>query len=260
MTKEEEDRRWREMGGRRPEDRELYKIFLDTGCKKCPKCGSENLKDKNYRYRVDCLDCGWLYIVGAGTDRMPKGWRPPPPPPKPLTEAQKRQIALEKEREKKEAERQWALEEERRKKEAEKMKKEALEKAEKLVKGFTDEELIYKYLEWDELMENVETMGGIPEFEVVDAELKRRGITDETIETRRKEMIKAGQEEHIKSRRREMTGTCKHPKNKGKDCTAESCPYIVNDKGKTYYEWVIYSTGAIAHSGKHHYCQYGERN
>lgn len=82
--KTEENRKWREMGGKVKGDAELFRIFQDTGCKKCPKCGSENLKDIDW-YRVDCLDCGWLYI-GEDIGRMSKPKPTPKPTLKPTTQ------------------------------------------------------------------------------------------------------------------------------------------------------------------------------
>ena len=152
----EENRRWREMGGKVKGDTEAYKIFLDTGCKKCPNCGSENLKYIG-NYRVDCLDCGWLYIDGK--KRMTK--------PKPKYQP-KRMYGPDP------------------------------KKAKKIpfnAKGLTDRELIDKYIDWDEFLEHTAgfalTEGaGMDEWDSINAEIKRRGITDEQIEKRRKELYK----------------------------------------------------------------------
>lgn len=164
----------RQHGYRFKGDTELFDVFLNAGGKKCPKCGSTNFKImRNYQI-FECMakECRWLYI--DETNRMNQLLNPEL---QPLTEAQKRQIALEKEREKKEAE--------KRKKEFE-----------KLVKGWADGELIDKYIEWDELMENVEIMGSIPEFEVVEAEVKRRNISSRRIEKRRSELDEYGRKKH----------------------------------------------------------------
>jgi len=92
-----------------------------------------------------------------------------PPSPKPPTEAQMRQ---------------WALEEEKRKKEAEK-------EAEKLAKGWTDGELIDKYIELDVAVEAV-GFGpegvGVEGWNAINDELKYRNISSRRIEKRRKEL------------------------------------------------------------------------
>lgn len=203
----EENRRWREMGGKVKGDAELFKIFQDTGRKKCPKCGSENLKDV-YWYRVDCLDCGWLYI-GEDIGRMAK----PKPTPKPTTP---KPTPLPEHRPKCLHPKNYGAYCDEGCPERDDFgvspldiavaladyidceyhsdvvkKKEEMKK----IKDMTDSELIDKYIDWDEFLEHTAGFGltegaGIDEWRSINAEIKRRGITDNQIETRRKELYK----------------------------------------------------------------------